>query len=636
MSGIFKAFRGDEIQLTPYNAHKDYIVYIEDYTGSYYEPYYEQVRTLNHPLTSSDDLETVTVSMSVFSYQTEYEPSDFFPDEFGMYGALTSGSGDKRTTNNYFQKILHGSLQGMYYTNPDDPMYTLDNSGYEKEYRELNKTAQILSIPQRMHGEAIRKNSVKIQSGSLSERVTLYDDGFGNLYDNAITGSSVSESIATSQSVSYTTESLISLNFSDLYTKVGQTVTVHSTNDKSLWKQKYGGQTFDISNDTRFFERSIYPNKVALYKGEVLDEYPEGAYISFDGDEGDTSELRAEPLSSSFMQIEHIPTLDVRRNEDYTVAMRISCSAVQPTADDGLYNYNHMFILHKQDYTGAGGYTYPFSLRQVSDNAPLSGVYGTRGHLQAQIRVGTSFVKINSTGSVTGSGNKWWDVAIVKGGDSMSLYIDGDLQGKEFLPQGNLHNTAPITIGCTKQWGGYYSVANPNVPGATIQVPRLEARANWKGGMSNFAIFNKALTPAEISYNVATKGRMTNIVGNVFYNHGIITLTSEDAKYKAAASGQPMFSQCTLSFENTHEIMEHEYTCNIKEREYMYTMNPTIVDDTKLNTIKHYVTQSTWSPYVTTIGLYDEYARLLAVGKLSRAIKKSQDYDTTFVVRFDT
>jgi hypothetical protein len=82
--------------------------------------------------------------------------------------------------------------------------------------------------------------------------------------------------------------------------------------------------------------------------------------------------------------------------------------------------------------------------------------------------------------------------------------------------------------------------------------------------------------------------------------------------------------------------MEHQYTCNIKEREYMYTMNPTIMDDNKLGTIKHYVTRSEWSPYVTTIGLYDEYARLLAVGKLSRPIKKSEDYDTTYVVRFDT
>ena len=65
-------------------------------------------------------------------------------------------------------------------------------------------------------------------------------------------------------------------------------------------------------------------------------------------------------------------------------------------------------------------------------------------------------------------------------------------------------------------------------------------------------------------------------------------------------------------------------------------MNPTIIDDPKLGTIHPFTTGSAWSPYVTTIGLYDDNARLLAVGKLSRAIKKSSDYDTTFIVGFDT
>jgi hypothetical protein len=642
MAGIFKAFRGDEISLTPYDAHKDYLVYIENYTGSYYEPYYEQSRIFNHPLTSSDDLVERTVSMSVFAYDAVHEGSDFFPDEIGMYGKITSASGHTKTTNGYFQKIMHSSLQGMFYTNPDDPCWTLDNSGYEKEYRELNYRASVLSVPQRMHGEAIRKSSVKIQSGSLPDRITLKDDGFGNIYDNAITGSVESGSIATSQSINYTTHdvngkaiSLLALNFSGLYNKIGESVTVHSNNDKSLWKQKYGGQTFKIENDTRFFERSTYANKVAMYNGIVRRTTEEGAYIEFDGIEKNTKELRTEPLSSSFMEVEHIPTLDLRRNEDYAIAMRISCSAEQPTYDDGLYDYNHLYIIHKQNYKGSGGGQYPFSLRQVSDHAPATDTgFGTRGFLQAQMRVGPHFVKLNSTGSVTGSGDKWWDVVIAKNDSSMSLYIDGELQEEAFVPEGPIHNSAPITFACTRQWSGYYTPQNSSVPGATLQEPQFESRAHWKGGVSNFHIFNRALTEPEISFHHATEGRMTNLVGNVFYNTGLLALTSENARY--SQSWGPMFSQCTLSFENTHGIMEHQYTCNIKEREYMYTMNPTIVDDTKLGTIKHYVTQSTWSPYVTTIGLYDEHLRLLAVGKCSRAIKKSQDYDTTFVVRFDT
>ena len=97
-----------------------------------------------------------------------------------------------------------------------------------------------------------------------------------------------------------------------------------------------------------------------------------------------------------------------------------------------------------------------------------------------------------------------------------------------------------------------------------------------------------------------------------------------------------MLSDVTLSFQNTHTIIEHEYNCHIKEREYGFTMNPTIISESKFNTIENFVTGSEFSPYVTTIGLYDDNARLLAVGKLSRPIKKSNDYDTTFVVAFDT
>jgi hypothetical protein len=628
MAGIFKTFRGDEIQLTPYNAHKDYIVYIENYTGSYYEPYYEQSVTFNNPITSSADLVEREVSMSVFAYDATYQKGNFYPDEFGKYQSVLSSSGMAKTTNGYFQRAMHSSLQGMYYTKPDDPCYTLDNSGYEKEYRELGKKAQILSIPQRMHGEAIRKGSVLIRSGSiLASRITLRDDGFGNLYDENVTGSISSGSLTVSQSISFVSASLISLNFADLYNQEGQEVTVHSNNDKSQWKQKYGGNDYNISNDFRFFERSVYANNVALNRGTVAHSDDEGAYIVFDGDEQDTMDARNDELSSSYMEIEHRPWLDLRRNEDYTVALRISCSAYQPVSHSGLYNYNHAYILHKQDYTSAGGFAYPYSLRQVLSQSTSHPnlTYGVPGTLQAQMRVGSTFIKLNTTGSVTSSLNKFWDVAIVKENTTMSLYLDGEIQDSASLPDvGELHNFAPITLGANRVWGGYYAQSNPGVPGATQQYPLMETRANWKGGISNLAIFNRALTPPEISYAVATSGRLSNIVGNVFYNHGIITLTSEKAKYRAGSQG-PMFSHCTLSFENTHNIMEHQYTCNIKEREYMYTMNPTIMDDNKLGTIKHYVTRSEWSPYVTTIGLYDEYARLLAVGKLSRPIKKSED-----------
>ena len=49
-----------------------------------------------------------------------------------------------------------------------------------------------------------------------------------------------------------------------------------------------------------------------------------------------------------------------------------------------------------------------------------------------------------------------------------------------------------------------------------------------------------------------------------------------------------------------------------------------------------FATGSYFSPYVTTIGLYNELYQLIAVGKLSQPIPISLYVDTTFIVNFDT
>ena len=40
-------------------------------------------------------------------------------------------------------------------------------------------------------------------------------------------------------------------------------------------------------------------------------------------------------------------------------------------------------------------------------------------------------------------------------------------------------------------------------------------------------------------------------------------------------------------------------------------------------------------PYITTIGLYDDKARLLAVGKFAEPVQKRNDIDMNFVIRWD-
>jgi hypothetical protein len=52
-------------------------------------------------------------------------------------------------------------------------------------------------------------------------------------------------------------------------------------------------------------------------------------------------------------------------------------------------------------------------------------------------------------------------------------------------------------------------------------------------------------------------------------------------------------------------------------------------------TYQPFVSSSTFAPYITTIGLYDDFGRLLAIGKLAQPIKKRNDVDMNFLVRID-
>ena len=49
-----------------------------------------------------------------------------------------------------------------------------------------------------------------------------------------------------------------------------------------------------------------------------------------------------------------------------------------------------------------------------------------------------------------------------------------------------------------------------------------------------------------------------------------------------------------------------------------------------------FATGSYFSPYVTTVGLYNRSHELVAVGKFSQPLPISLNTDTTFVVNFDT
>ena len=175
--------------------------------------------------------------------------------------------------------------------------------------------------------------------------------------------------------------------------------------------------------------------------------------------------------------------------------------------------------------------------------------------------------------------------------------------------------------------------------------------------------------------------------GNIFYNQGLIVMTREFDSL--------LNSNWDLSFKSTKTIYEHEYLLISEQDEFNVSQNPSaivnvgrqsqryitsdgktmsVITNPGVNYIKkktilengnildyrftgsysgsnqatyagfeHYfesgssdTTGSFLTPFITTIGLYDDDCNLVAIAKLPQPIKSEHDLTVNFIVRFDT
>ena len=156
-----------------------------------------------------------------------------------------------------------------------------------------------------------------------------------------------------------------------------------------------------------------------------------------------------------------------------------------------------------------------------------------------------------------------------------------------------------------------------------------------------------------------------NFCGNIFYEQGLAVITSDSdplndgydfGKYGSSTYGltDPIIiqnlvtsSNVTCSFSSSFTIYETQYKCTINENEYNFTLNPSISSgSTQISSsagtfftpsqyLYDFVSGSVFTPYVTTVGLYDDNQNLLAVGKLAQPLPISTTTDTTILINID-
>lgn len=173
-------------------------------------------------------------------------------------------------------------------------------------------------------------------------------------------------------------------------------------------------------------------------------------------------------------------------------------------------------------------------------------------------------------------------------------------------------------------------------------------------------IYGEYIVPTSLNISFVSYGNFTDDgegnlllgsvnVGNVIYPHGIVIFTDPTPAFTINDLVDDIQNNnANCAFSSSMTIYEAQYKCTLRESEFNATLNPSAQTSGSLltvnsssfyqrgdGTLSNNVTGSYFSPYVTTVGLYDEAQNLLAVGKLAQPLPTSPTTDTTILVNID-
>jgi hypothetical protein len=216
----------------------------------------------------------------------------------------------------------------------------------------------------------------------------------------------------------------------------------------------------------------------------------------------------------------------------------------------------------------------------------------------------------------------------------------GDIIQTASLVPGN-DEAGNVLVGPTNSTGRYFNYLQSTLTasryfptGSGAEVGVISVSSKLFGEYIQPDSFNYTFTSGSV-HTITDDGQGNLVsasvnVGNIIYPHGMVIIT--DA---ALASGSAVTTNATCSFSSSLTIYETQYKCTIRENEFNFSLNPSLISGSTDGTVYGYVTSSYFSPFVTTVGLYDEFQNLLAVGKLAQPLPTSATTDTTILINLD-
>jgi len=531
----------------------------------------------------------------------------------------TNISLEDTTTNSYYKREIFDSVHHIYYTDPESATLSSDPEYFKEQTRDLHREAIVVSVPSRIFGQYIKAGTVTMSNASA----TIYDDGIGNLIDRSISN----------------TATFASFSKDDYHIKM-------DCNDG--WKLQNG----NIASDTTFKTQSNV-NILDISNGPYE---PFGTNISFEytssgmyGISGSTGlVLHGSPTvkeyTDSFVEINRSKELgNTHRawDTDWALSIRVKVPLSQSKTESYWGSFG---TSETREYKSHGYSVITTSRGKYWNDTPWElQVYNSsnakKGHLRFQRGKGGTLSSITSSTAL--NDNHWHDIVIQCVTGSMQMYVDGTIQSSISDPIANVkvNSGDNIHIG-TRPYGKKQRRAVPQfATKGTNNINNIikykEYNENYifpfKGSIDKFRLFNKGLTTAEVS-SLYTYKRDSNIIGNVFYNHGMVVVTDLSGSYNN------LHNDYTLTFKGTKDITVHNYRCIVEDGEFNVSLNPTCRKNNDINhhKLQGFTSGSEFAPYVSSIGLYDDNNDLLAIGKLAYPVRSPKEIDIIFNVQFDT
>lgn len=212
-----------------------------------------------------------------------------------------------------------------------------------------------------------------------------------------------------------------------------------------------------------------------------------------------------------------------------------------------------------------------------------------------------------------------------------SFNVDGTITGELYTP--NYYNYLSTTLTASR----YFPTGSGNLIGV-ISIPSNLFGEYLQPGSIEIDSPNLSTTFSDDSNGNLLNDNTSEKVGDVIYEHGLIIFTGPNTPYLAPILAQIIDPTVDIGvrFNSTVTIYETQYKCTIRENEFNFSNNQTqISGSTNSGILYDFATGSFFTPYATTVGLYDNAYNLLAVAKLAQPLPLSAVTDTSILINLD-